>query len=259
MPAQPKYRFYATILDAYSNYVNSDVVWARYWQWSENPPHTPEEFHKMQFDQLIDRINRVPFESEAASKGTAFNEVVDCMVMNRKSSFADISKVYRDNDPATKEVIGVKATLDGFDFTFDINLCREFACYFRGAVPQLFVSATLPTAFGDVELYGYIDELMPFSVHDIKTTGSYRMGKFKDHWQHHVYMYCLHQGGSTLDTIEYNVAEIDRYGRWKTFTESYNYRHRQSVELLTAHCEDFIKFLQENRGLIIDKKIIAQP
>lgn len=75
---QPKYRFYATILDAFWNYLNSDIVYARYWGFSENPPHTEDEFHELQFQELIDRINRKPFDSEAADRGTAFNEI--CLV-----------------------------------------------------------------------------------------------------------------------------------------------------------------------------------
>lgn len=77
---QPKFKFYATLLDAFTSYLKSDAIWERYWGFSENPPHTPEEFRQQQFQSLIDTINRVPFDSEAADKGTAFNEVVDCMI-----------------------------------------------------------------------------------------------------------------------------------------------------------------------------------
>ena len=80
---QPRYRFYATILDAFWGYLNSDVIWDKYWEWSENPPHTPEEFHEQQFQELIDRINRKPFDSEAADKGAALNEIIDCMIEKR--------------------------------------------------------------------------------------------------------------------------------------------------------------------------------
>ena len=41
MNQQPKYRIYATLLDAFGAYLNSDVIWDKYWGWSENPPHTP--------------------------------------------------------------------------------------------------------------------------------------------------------------------------------------------------------------------------
>ena len=43
---QPKYKFYATILDAFWNYLNSDIIYNRYWGFSDNPPHTEEEFQQ---------------------------------------------------------------------------------------------------------------------------------------------------------------------------------------------------------------------
>ena len=59
---------------------------------------------------------------------------------------------------------------------------------------------------------------MPQSVHDIKTTGRYSVGKFKDHSQHIVYPYCYWKNGMPPMLFEYNIAEIDKYGRWETFT-----------------------------------------
>ena len=183
---QPKYRFYATILDCYQNYIDSDIIWEKYWGFSENPPHTPEEFRQQQFQQLIDRINRVPFDSEAADKGTAFNEVIDCLIENRKSAKMQIERIVEpdtitqvvgqvDNcdpderwadvevypNPHAGKITGIKAYYNDKVFEFDIKLCREFAAYFKGALTQQFVSAILPTDLGSVEVYGYIDELMP--------------------------------------------------------------------------------------------------
>lgn len=122
---QPNYRIYATLLDSYFNYLNSDVIYERYYGWSENPPCTEEEFRQKQLQELIDRINRRPFDSEAADKGTAFNEVIDCMVENRKSETVQVEKVYKViregacdetgkplyyDEVQTNEVIGLKAT-----------------------------------------------------------------------------------------------------------------------------------------------------
>ncbi len=280
MPQPPKYRFYATLLDCYSDYINSDAIWGKYWGFSKNPPHTPEEFHQKQFQQVIDRINRVPFDSEAADKGTAFNEIIDCMVEHRQSDKMRIRRVveptvitkvmgevnncdpderwadveYIDNPNAGK-VIGLKATYNGREFYFDIALCRKFADYFKGALTQQFVSAILPTVYGDVEVYGFIDDLKPLSAHDIKYTGSYSMAKFKKHWQHIVYPYCLTQNGSDIRLFEYNIAEVDKYDRWKYFTETYMFNPERDVPILTAHCEDLIQFIEDNRHLTTDKKI----
>jgi len=270
-PPKPKYRFYATLLDSYTNYTRSYIIWEKYWGWSKNPPHTPDEFLQIQFQSLIDRINRVPFDSEPADKGTAFNEVIDCMVEHRKSDKVAVERIYKvERDGAfepgtnipifyeettTDEVIGLRATYNNRTFDFDIRLCREFAGYFAGAMTQVLVSAVLPTAYGDVEVYGYIDELKPQSVHDIKTTGSYSVGKFKHNSQHLVYPYCLYMDGSTVRLFEYNVAEIDKYGRWKSFTESYMFVPERDIPVLTARCEELIRFIEEHRDLITDKKI----
>lgn len=265
------FRFYATILDTFWGYQNSDVIWEKYWGWSETPPHTPEEFHRLQFEDLINRINRVPIDSEAADKGTAFNEIIDCMIENRKSKKMRIEKMYKVvqcgtcnesgkplyyDEETTNEVVAIKATFNKREFVFPVSLCREFADYFKGALTQQWVEATLPTAFGNVLLCGLIDELMPNSVHDIKTTNSYSIGKFKHNFQHLVYPYALMQSGSDVRTFEYTIAEIGKYN-YSTYSETYVFNPDRDIPILTNHCEEFIQFLEENRKLITDKKIFG--
>lgn len=249
MMRQSKYKFYATLLDAFTGYLRSDVIWSRYWGFSQDPPYTQEEFQDKQFNSLIDTINRVPFDSEAADKGTAFNEVVDCLIEHRKSDKVTVEKIPSDDGTT----VGLRATYNNRQFVFPVSLCREFANYYKGALTQQRVEAILPTCFGDILLYGYIDELMPMSVHDIKTTGSYFVGKFKDHWQHLVYPYCLLQNGSDVRLFEYNVTDFRN-----TYTESYTFVPERDIPILTAHCEDFVRFLNDNRGLITDKKVFAE-
>lgn len=267
------YNFYATILDTFYGYIDSDAVWVKYWGWSENPPHTPEEFHDLQFEELINRINRVPFDSAKADRGTAFNEVIDCLIENRKSEKVKVEKVYKKKeygcfDPSgsdheydieyTNEVIALRATYNNRTFVFPISLCREFSEYFKGALTQRRVDAILPTRYGNVLLYGYIDELMPISVHDIKTTESYSSFKFKNNFQHLVYPYCLIQKGNDVRTFEYNIAEFNKYGTpVGTYTETYVFVPERDIPILTNHCELFIEFLEDNKGLITDKKIFA--
>lgn len=251
---QLNYCIYATLLDAFWGYLNSDVIWEKYWGWSENPPHTPEEFHEKQFHELIDRINRKPFDSEAADRGTAFNEIIDCMIENRKSSIMEISRVYHDDGT----LYGIKAVYNNRTFTFHIDLCHEFANYYKEALTQQRVEAILPTAYGNVLVYGLIDELMPTSVHDIKTTGSYTVGKFKDHHQHLVYPYALMKNGSDVRTFEYNIVEFNKGGYVvDTYTETYVFNPERDIPILTNHCEEFIRFLEENRELITDTKIFG--
>ncbi len=272
---------YATLIDGFSDYINSDIIYDTYWGFSENPPHTPEEFHQQKFKDFIDRINRVPVDSEAADRGTAFNELVDALVERRGPSekfqfekivepdvkevvtgqvdncepserWADVQYV---NNPNAGKVIAIKVLYKEREFTFDIRLVKEFSNYYKGALTQQFVEAILPTKYGNVRLYGYIDELMPLSTHDIKTTGRYSVGKFKDHSQHLVYPYCLRESGMDIRDFEYNVAVIDKYGRWETFTEHYAFVPERDIPILTNKVESLIEFLNENRELITDKKI----
>lgn len=268
-----KYKFYATLLDAFQNYLDSDIIYEKYWGFSEEPPCTSEEFQEKQFQSLIDRINRVPCESDAADKGTAFNEVIDCMVLNRRSDKIKVERMYKIKvdgliDPAngkviggdvteTNELAGLNVTYKEKTFYFPISLVREFANYYKGAVPQVYVEAELETMFGNVLLYGYIDYSMPFCTHDLKTTSQYSVGKFKRNWQHIVYPYALVKSGSNVMDFEYNVAEIGK-SYYRTYTESYSFSEERDIPRLMIHCEDFIRFLNDNKSLITDKKIFNQ-
>jgi hypothetical protein len=250
MKKRLNYLLYATLLDAYQDYLFSDRIYSEYWGFSENPPMTEEEFHEQKRLELIDRINRVPFDSEKADRGTVFNEIVDSIILGRKSDKMEIS--------SDKELGVINATYKERTFTFPIPVCKEFSDYYKGALPQVYTEAELPTRHGDVLLYGYIDELMPTCVCDIKTTGKYTAGKFKSHWQHVVYPYCLQIDGNSISDFEYNVLLINERmsgNIYETFTEHYAYVAKRDIPLLTAHVESLIDFIEFHRDLITDKKI----
>ena len=244
-----QYNIYATLLNGFSDYLNSNAIYEAYWGFSEYPSKSAEEFEQGQFQSLIDRINRVPFDSEAADRGTAFNEVVDCIILHQKSDKMDIV--------SNKDAGSITARYNVREFTFPISLCREFADYYKGAIPQVYAEAVLHTSRGDVKLYGYIDELMPHSVHDIKTTSKYAVGKYRNGWQHVVYPYCLNANGCEVALFEYNIAEMGKYNT-ATYTETYNYNPDIEVPRLIDICERFIEFLESNRHLITDLKIFNQ-
>ena len=248
-----RYRVYATIIDAWQNYLDTPQIYDKYWGFSNEPPHTLEEFWVKQLASLIDRINRVPFTSEAASKGTAFNAVIDYFVTGQLDDKVRISKVYGENGKWE----AIQAELDGFTFQFPYEICKEFATYYKGAIPQVRVSAILHTMYGDVEVYGFIDELMPLSIHDIKYTGNYSASKFKHHSQHLVYPYCLIQNGSDIRTFEYNVAEESKSGKWQTYTETYVFDPDRDIPILRERCEGLIEFLLQNRKFITDRRIFG--
>jgi hypothetical protein len=261
-PRPLKYLFYATLLDAFQDLLDSDKIYSEYWGSSANPSMTEEAFQEKTRLELIDRINRVPFDSEKADRGTAFNEIVDSLILGTKSNKMAIGRV-----PAGELVTDAKASGNSAKlmavyhnrtFIFPLSVCREFADYYKGAVPQVYTEAILPTRYGDVQLYGYIDELMPLCIHDIKTTGRYTAGKFKRHWQHIVYPYCLQKEGNRISDFEYNVLLINERkdgNIYETFTEFYAFDADRDIPRLTAHVERLIEFIEFHRDLITDRKI----
>lgn len=241
---RPKYKFYATLLDSFQGYLSSSEIYQQYWGFSENPKLTEDEFEEQQFQDLINRINRVPFESEAAEKGTAFNEMIDCIIENR------LSEKYEIVSDREKGIITVKNSK--WLFEFPLKLSAEIAKRLSGALTQQLVSGVLPTKYGDVLLYGYLDEMLPFKVVDIKTTGKYSAFKYRENWQHKVYPFCLNDNGILINDFEYVVTDFK-----KVYTEFYTYNPDRDFALLQGFCERFIEFLEANRHLITDTKIFA--
>lgn len=278
-----KYNIYPSALDAFEGYINSDITWETYWGSSEKPYMTgeefefahlnrdrysaenknkvtvlrkekilsPEQFEKKCFHDLISKLNRVPMlweESEAADRGTAFNEVVDAFILNRPINNDKVTFCKSDRE---KGVVNI--TYNKRDFEFSLALCREFATYYQGAVAQMFVEGLLETKFGTVHLYGYADEISHDGrCCDIKTTSMYKAGKFRNNSQHIVYPFCLKQMGIDCNEFEYNVTNFK-----DTFTEHYLYTEKSEKDLLEK-LERFIDFIESHRHLITNKKLFNE-
>lgn len=309
----PKYRFYATLLDRFQAYLDTqaedyfyqdeDGGWHKNYSETEDTLHfSQEEVDALLKQELLDAINRVPHEpSEAASKGTALNEIVDCLIHHRNSEnnsviirtirscsdFLSVSKHTEDDfcrlyktiekngyfneyEDITDNPLFLKpiifASCDGFDFYFDIDFCKSVAEYFKGSLSQVFTSATIDTKFGEVELYGYIDELRENKVYDLKTTSRYEFGKYAKYWQRHAYPYTLIESGmcTEINSFEFTAYAL-KGGTSRTplitgvqYPEVYQYNHEQSKVLLKEICERFCEFLEDNRSLITNKKIFNE-
>ena len=185
------------------------------------------------------------FESEAADRGTAFNEVVDCIVENRKSKRFEIS--------ADESEITVMMNGKIFKFSKELAKCIATPLKEGNALTQYRVEGTLPTQYGEVFLYGYLDYLLPFMIVDLKTTGKYNAFKYRNNWQHIVYPYCLNQQGIEITDFEYLVTDFKG-----VYKEAYAYMPKLDTARLKEVCERFIEFLEGNRELITDKKIFNE-
>lgn len=278
MEARRKYRIYPSLLIAFQSLIDYELVADEGWNKVSEAAHsrgeyldrevgdyklTPEEMYlKLECD-LLDSINRVEHApSEAADKGTAYNEIVDCLIENRKSNREDC-KIYSTANEAGIKVI--RAEINGFTFDFDIDLCKKAADFFKGSVTQYLAKATIDTAYGEVQLYGYIDEWVGNKMYDIKTTGSYSWGKFEKGWQRYVYPYCVIESGETteVESFTYWVVEWAYQGKGCPLTakgiyeEEYTYDHAEATDKIRRMCEMFIEWLEARREFIQDRRIFG--
>ena len=270
----PNYQIYPSLLDKFQSLIDYEIEAEQPWNLVSETAHkngkhldkevgdyilSPDEMYYKIEAELIDSINRVDREpSEAADKGTCFNEIVDCLIENRKSSRSDIEIHSEKLDDNTTAII---AEMDGFSFAYDAKFCKEVANYFKGAITQHYCSANIFTKYGDVKLYGYIDEWLPNRICDIKTTSSYTFGKFENKWQRYAYPYCCIESGETtqVDEFEFTIFVWNKTPLLTAtmYKEVYTYRHKQATEKLRAIIEHFIWWLNTRKLFITDKRIIG--
>ena len=260
-----RYKIYPSILDKFQTFLDTDLAVEEFWNIDSEGEYkeTADEMSDRLEKELIDSINRVPHEPiEAADKGTCFNEVIDCLIAGRKCE-------YEGMDIQSGEMGGnrvITAKLNGFEFHYSVDMCKDFATRFEGGISQHRCEAVLPTKYGDVELYGYADEIVTDHVCDIKTTSRYEFGKYGKGWQRHAYPYCLIESGQmqSVSGFAYDVV-VWKGGTSRTpvldgtfYREWYDYHHEQSSKALTDICERFIEWLESHREQITDKKIFAE-
>lgn len=261
-----RYRIYPSLLDKFQALLDVDQTVEEFWNLDSEGDYkeTADEMSDRLEKELLDAVNRVPHEPiEAADKGTCFNEVIDCLIAGRKCE-------YEGMDIQSGEIAGnrvITAKLHGFEFHFDLAFCREVAECLRGAISQHRCEAVMPTRYGDVELYGYADEIVSDVVVDIKTTGRYDFGKYSKSWQRFVYPWCLTESGEVqgISSFEFLVV-VWKGGTSRTpvltgtlYDEFYNHTCHEGAGLAIRQvCERFIEWLEAHREQITDKKIFAE-
>jgi len=201
---QPDYKFYPSLLDAYNWYASSEN------DESEN--------------DLINKINRVPFESEAASKGTWFNNFID------------------------QALIGI----DKYVTNHLTGYAAEIAQMLKGSAKQVFCKTQIEVDGKLVEIYGYIDYVKEDRVIDLKTTSEYQLGKYKGSLQLHFYPVALIDEGNDIRSFDFIVTDFKT-----TYIESYQVNYEVSRKAIVDACKNLIRFIETKRSLITDKKIFG--
>ena len=278
MEKQPKYSIYPSLLISFQNLLDYELAAEEDWNKvsqaaldrGEYPGAevgdyklAPDEMHDKLEVELINSINRIPKgPMEAADKGTAFNEIVDCLIENRKSE-RDDCQIRSMKDETGRTII--RAEINGFTFDYDVQLCKDAAECFRGSLTQFLAEGTMETKYGPVRLYGYIDEWVSNQMIDIKTTSRYNFGKYEHGWQRHIYPWCVIEAGLTteIESFTYWVLEwaYQRKGEPLTakgiYEETYTYDHADSGRRIKAMLEAFIEWLESRKEFIQDRKIFG--
>lgn len=199
--AQKTYNIYPSLLDRVQSYIDSDSLYEKFWGASDQPTKQLDQFRAEQRQAVLDMINRVPHAPiMAASCGTAFNELVDCL-QEIRPSYMEGLKLGRDGETYT-------AALDGFQFRYSREFVDDAAAAYAGCVNQDFLEYTIDIDGNAVRLYGYADKWTPQHCIDLKTVCSYTWGKYGKGWQRYVYPLALRQSrGVIVESFRYDVFE----------------------------------------------------
>lgn len=208
---QPKYAFYATLLDAFAWYKRSEADEAK--------------------QEFLDKVNRVQTPpTDPMLRGIAFEDAV-------------VRWAAAPGDP--EDVVRVH------DTDCPGRILEEFTRGWEGSVRQIHVEAMLPTQYGQVKVYGFVDEILRDTAADIKTTGKYAFPKYLHNWQHPVYLEALKKTG--INRFKYRATDFR-----EVYEEEYAYNPADTDRLI-AECIHLIEFLECNREFITDRKVFCLP
>lgn len=201
---QPQFKIYPSLLDAYQWYASSEKEEAE--------------------DEFINKINRVPFSSKEADRGTWVNKIIDLALDGEKE----------------------------FDIKCLDGAYNEIATYLKGSIIQGYTSTQIEIDGKIIELYGYYDYLQYDKVIDLKTTKSYDLGKYKNSMQLHFYPVSLIDNGFEINEFEFLVYDFK-----DVYIEPYKVDYNYSKSMLIESVRNLINFIESRKHLITDKKIFG--
>lgn len=195
---QFEYQIYPSIIDSYF-----------YYKQNEN-----EEKNEELFFRIIDKINKKPQpQSEAAARGEEFKQLLDGMTK-----------------PASEDYVMKDGTIIPYE------VLNELFVQTAGSVKEVFLARMLPTKYGNVRLYGFVDNLKQDMVLEVKTTSRYEFGKYEESCQRYAYPFVV---GDDFDCsmIRFLVTDFK-----SVYHEDYT-PTPNDVPKLVSMVEEFIDFL----------------
>lgn len=179
------------------------------------------------WQELLDKINRtgtfVP--NEAILKGQAFEQAVsNCLLkVHNKIEGDEYVNTFRFSKSLVDRVVTKLQHHQGM---------------------QTFVQGQVDTPMGLVKLYGYVDFVYPDFYIDLKTTSSYKVGKYEINAQHKCYPLI-----GKKKACHYLITDfVDMYVEPYEFTPEL--QDKFMFELI-----EFLQWLEANRDKITDRKI----
>lgn len=255
-----RYRISPSLLNKFSDWLNSYELYEKFWGDCENPSMTALGFEAKQRAELLSYINREPQPlSEAADRGTCLNEIVDRLIGAIPNAGVNV-----------EQKIGPEwvASRNGFVFHFDDELCEDLATLFRTAIPQYHLCHTYEIGRGcEIELHGYADYIFPTQIYDLKTTTKYEGERYRTNWQRQIYPLIAIDSGAmrVCDSFTFLAVEMRKRkkdGRLfgKAYEETYSFNadsaRGEVLEFLTAAVLPRLDYFQDN-GFIPNQNIIS--
>lgn len=238
MSQKADYFLYPSLIDAYINFDNYAGFYETYYSRSDKSPEHVRESLK---SSLINSINRVFTPNWYSERGNAFNNLIDYLMGNNVRGF--FRYVYI--EPEQTYIV----TRSSGSFAFPARIIDAFVEKFTECMVQHFTSAYIDTDVGRVNIYGFIDVLNAFSIHDIKLKKKLMPRQFYSNCQHLIYTYCIYQQTGELLPFYYDKTDLIDIQ-----TEHYQLR-TSGFDRIRRICEGLIGFVNENRDLITDTKI----
>lgn len=266
-----KYRFSPSALDKFQKLLDAEAYFESDFNNTDaGPKQSLDEIRAEREKELLDHINKVDMApTEAASRGTALNELVDQFIRWHYTD-TPFEEIY---DKSGRVNVGnitehtVECECEGFSFVFARELVEYLAERLQNGTPQLHAEAWLSVDDDSwVLLHGYPDYIMPRQVTDLKTTTSYSFGKYERYWQRYVYPYILKLSGYMQECDMFEFLAVELKADRKTGIIAGSVASEQYTDVSLSKCEEklrwicsaFIGWIEDHKSQIYEQRIFCK-